>query len=135
MSRNAVLAALLWLTLPGLSLADDPALPADEDLESQGAVIGEITVNVGDVFDPSDPQEDRRLFRMANRLHRTTRESVIRDQLLVHSGDRYSRRLLEESERLLRQDRYLYEAEIRPVRYAGNRVDLEVITRDVWTLN
>jgi outer membrane protein assembly factor BamA len=135
MKRIAALAALLWLSLPGLSVADETALPPDDALESQGAVIGEIRVDVGDVFDPSIPEEDRRLFRMANRLHRTTRESVIRDQLLFHSGDRYSRRVLEESERLLRQDRYLYDIEIRPVRYSGNRVDLVVVTRDVWTLN
>lgn len=137
MKRIAVLAALLWLTRPGLAPADDAAvqLPPDDALEAQGAVIGEIRIDVGDVFDPKDPEEDRRLFRMANKLHRTTRESVILNQLLVHSGDRYSRRLLEESERLLRQDRYLYDARIRPVRYAGNTVDLEVVTRDVWTLN
>ena len=136
MKRIALLAALLSTLAPGLALADQaPELPPDDILESQGAVIGEIRVDVGDVFDPRDPEEDRRLFRMANKLHRTTRESVILDQLLFHSGDRYSRRLLEESERLLRQDRYLYDVEIRPVRYAGNRVDLEVVTRDVWTLN
>jgi outer membrane protein assembly factor BamA len=138
MNRKVALATLLWLTLPCLSLADDTAtlpLPPEDTLESQGAVIGDIQVHVGDVFDPSDPEEDRRLFLLANKLHRTTRESVILNQLLFRSGDRFSKRLLEESERILRQDRYLYDAEIRPVRYAGNRVDLEVVTRDVWTLN
>jgi outer membrane protein assembly factor BamA len=131
-----VLAALLWLALPAALRADDTAeVPPDAVLEKQGAVVGDVIIRVGDVFDPSDPQEDRRLFRLANKLHRNTREGVIREQLLFRSGDRYSRRLLEESERLLRQDRYLYEAEIRPVRYDGNRVDLEVVTRDVWTLN
>jgi outer membrane protein assembly factor BamA len=138
MSRIAALAALLWFTLPALSLAGDtesPPLPPDEALESQGAVIGDIAVHVGDVFDPEEPEENRRLFLLANKLHRTTRESVILNQLLFHSGEHYSRRLLDESERILRQDRYLYDAEIRPVRYAGNRVDVEVVTRDVWTLN
>ncbi len=132
-SRLRCLAALLWLGLPLPCLAAD--LPPDEALETGGAVIGEIRISVGDVFDPDDPEEDRRLFLLANKLHRNTRESVIRDQLLIHSGDRFSRRLLEESERLLRKNRYLYDAEIRAVRYDGNRVDLEVVTRDVWTLN
>ncbi|HEX3129165.1 MAG TPA: hypothetical protein VH394_17660, partial [Thermoanaerobaculia bacterium] len=142
MKRMVALAALLWLAVPGLSPADEPppastapAVPPDDALESQGAVIGEIKVNVGDVFNPEDPEENRRLFLIANKLHRTTRDSVILDQLLFRSGDRYSRRLLDESERILRQDRYLYDAEIRPVRYNGNRVDVEVVTRDVWTLN
>src|SRR4051812_46020784 len=136
MRRTAALAALLWLTLPCLSMAADPipaapapGVPPDETLEAEGAVIGDITVHVGDVFDPDDPKENRRLFLLANKLHRTTRESVILDQLLFRSGDLYSRRVLDESERILRQDRYLYDAEIRPVRYEGNRVDVEVITR------
>ncbi len=133
------MAALLWLVhQPAASAADDsprPGIPSDEALESRGAVIGDIVVHVGDVFDPEIPEEDRRLFRLANKLHRTTRESVILDQLLFRSGDRYSRRLLDESERILRKDRYLYDADIRPVRYEGNRVDVEVDTRDVWTLN
>ena len=35
---------------------------------------------------------------------------------------------------MLRANRYLYEAEIRPVPAGDGRVDLEVETRDVWTL-
>ncbi len=134
-----VLAALLWLAIALPCLGEEsgtvPNVPANEALEADGAVIGDIRVSVGDVFDPDDPDEDHRLFLLANKLHLNTRESVIREQLLIHSGDRFSKRLVEESERLLRKNRYLYDAEIRPVRYDGNRVDLEVVTRDVWTLN
>lgn len=131
------------LIAPALFLAADaPALraqttpvPPDAQLEAAGAVIGEVEIRAGDVFDPDDPQEDRRLFRFANRLHRTTREAVIAGQLLFQPGDRYSRRVLDESERLLRANRYLRDAEIRPVRYRDNRVDLVVLTQDVWTVN
>jgi hypothetical protein len=64
-----------------------------------------------------------------------TRASAIEAQLLFASGDPYSRRVLEETERALRNLRYIFDAEIRPVRYYDNIVDLEVATRDVWTLN
>ena len=111
-----------------------PGVPDDATLEARGAVIGDVLVRAGDVFDPADPAEDKLLFRFANRLHRSTREHVIENRLLFAPGDPYSRRVLEESERLLRATRYLYDAQIRPVRYRDNRVDLEVITRDVWTL-
>ncbi|HEX9967289.1 MAG TPA: hypothetical protein VGB06_05040 [Solirubrobacterales bacterium] len=122
--------------IPLTSAAETPTpVPPDEQLEAEGAVIGEVEVRVRDVFDPGDPREDRRLFRFANRLHRTTRESVIASQLLFRPGDRYSRRVLDESERLLRSDRYLRDAEIRPIRYRGNRVDLVVVTQDIWTVN
>ena len=59
---------------------------------------------------------------------------VVRRQLLFAEGDPFSRRVLEETERILRRNRYLYDAEIRVVGYHQNRVDLEVHTRDVWTL-
>jgi hypothetical protein len=111
-----------------------PGVPDDATLEARGAVIGDVLIRAGDVFDPADPSEDRLLFRFANRLHRSTREQVVENRLLFAPGDPYSRRVLEESERLLRATRYLYDAQIRPVRYRDNRVDLEVITRDVWTL-
>ncbi len=132
----SLLAFLLLLAAGAPALqAETSPVPPDDELEAAGAVIGEVEINSGDVFDSDDPQEDRRLFHLANRLHRTTRESVIAGQLLFRPGDRYSRRVLDESARLLRANRYLRDAEIRPVRYRDNRVDLMVITQDVWTVN
>lgn len=110
-------------------------LPSSEELEKSGAVIGEIVIRVKDIFDLEDPKENRKLFRLANRLHRRTREHVIADQLLFKPGDRFSRQLLDESARLLRGNRYFYDAQVRPVAYHDGRVDVEVVTRDVWTLN
>lgn len=109
-------------------------MPDDEALERAGAIIGRVIVRTGDVFDLEDPAEDRWLFRAANAVHRRTREGVVRRLVLFRPGDPYSRRVLEESERLLRSTGYLYDAEIRPVRVEGGRVDVQVRTRDVWTL-
>ena len=64
-----------------------------------------------------------------------TRESVIRGQLLFKTGDLYSDRIVQETERILRANDYLYDATIVPVAYDGKHVDLEVRTRDTWTLN
>src|SRR5262245_52808047 len=121
--------------LPPAPSSSAPAtVPPDETLERDGAVVGDVILHVEDVFDPSNPKEDHLLFRLANRLHRNTRDEVIERQLLFKPGDRYSRHALDESERILRQNRYLYDVDIRPVRYGDGRVDLEVVTRDVWTL-
>jgi hypothetical protein len=111
-----------------------PGVPDDRTLESSGAVVGTITIRAASIFDTDDPKEDRALFRGANRLHITTREGVIRRQLTFAEGDRYTRAALDESERLLRHNGYLYDATIKPVRYEGDQVDVEVRTRDVWTL-
>jgi hypothetical protein len=112
-----------------------PGIPTDEELEAAGAVIGEIAIDNQNIFNLEDVQDDTRLFRLADRLHARTREKVIRRQLLFKSGARYSRRVLDESERILRADGYFYDAWIRPVRYHDGTVDVEVTTRDVWTLN
>jgi outer membrane protein assembly factor BamA len=111
------------------------ALPSDAELEKSGAVFGEIRIDNKDVFDQSDPKDNKALFRLADKLHVRTRQSVIRHQLLFRSGDRYSRHALEESARILRSDRYFYDAAIVPVRYHDGKVDVLVTTRDVWTLD
>lgn len=104
-------------------------------LESSGAVIGEIFIDPQNIFDLSDPKENKALFRLANRLHIKTRERVVRQQLLFSSGDLYSARLLAESERILRGASYIFDASVRPIAYHDGRVDVAVTTRDVWTLN
>ena len=112
-----------------------PAIPSPAELEARGAVIGEVHIMVGDVFDTSIEGEDGWLYRTANKLHINTREQVVRDQLLFKPGDPYDDRVVRETERLLRANDYMYDAAIVPVAYDGERVDLEVRTRDVWTLN
>lgn len=120
---------------PAAQAPEAPATPAqEEETVPEGTPIGEIRIISTGIFDPREPGENKRVFRLANRLHFTTRPHVIERQLLFGSGDPYSRELVEESERLLRANRYLYDADIRPVRRDDGQVDLEVHTRDVWTL-
>ncbi len=114
---------------------ETPGVPSDAELEAAHAVIGLILIDNENIFDVNDPGDDRKLFRLANRLHRKTRPSVIRKQLLFRSGKPYDRRQLDESERILRADGYFYDAWIRPISYHNGVVDVRVTTRDVWTLN
>ncbi len=111
-----------------------PALPSWTELQSAGARVGRVTVVAQDVFDTSDPEEDRWLFRWANRLHLQTRPEVIERALLFKTGDVLSLRLLEETERLLRSNRYLYDVRIVPVAWRDGVVDIEVRTQDTWSL-
>jgi outer membrane protein assembly factor BamA len=110
-------------------------VPPDEELESTHATIGDIIIDVRQIFDTSKPEEDTTLFRLGNKLHIRTRDDTIRSQLLFAHGAAYSRRELDESERILRRTRYLYDAQIYPVAYHDGVVDVKVTTRDVWTLN
>jgi hypothetical protein len=134
---------ILWLRClseeaAAASTGHAPVLAAGP--ESQGAippgsVIGEVRVVARDIFDSDRPGEDRRIFRLANKLHRTTRAPVIERQLLFRPGDVFSPELVEESARLLRTNDYLYDVEMKPVLRQDGKVDVEVVTRDVWTLN
>ena len=110
-------------------------VPSDSELEAAGAVIGKIDIDLRNIFDESDPRERNGLFRLANRLHIRTKRSTIKAQLLFASGDKYAARKLAETERALRLLSYIYDARIVPVRYADGKVDVKVITKDVWTLS
>ena len=132
---------IFGLALAGASLAqtdtppgDGTALPKPAELEAAGATVGEIVFDRQNVFDLTNPEENNALYRLANRWHIVTRESIVRNQLLFKPGDTFSARLLEESERLLRQNVYFYDARIEPVGYENGEVAIRVRTRDLWTL-
>jgi len=130
-ARRLVVVACL-AAVAGSARAEQPA-PAGQ---SPGALptIGTISITSNDIFDLDRPHENRALFRLANRLHVRTRPDVIRQQLLFDTGDSYSRQSLEESERILRSNRYIQEVSLRPIRRGDGTVDVDVTTSDVWTL-
>jgi hypothetical protein len=108
--------------------------PSFAELEAAGAVIGDIRIDNQNIFDLEDSRENKSLYALANWMHIRTRPEVIRKQLLFASGERVSVRLIEETERLLRGNNYLYDVFIRPVDVHDGVVDIEVRTRDTWTL-
>ena len=110
-------------------------LPSFDELEALGARIGTIRIDPQNIFDLADPEENNFLFRWANKLHLRTRASTIEHVLLFKSGDALSAHLIDETERLLRNRRYLYDVDIRAVAYHDGVVDIDVVTRDTWTLN
>ena len=114
--------------------AAQPEVPSFAELEAAGAVIGEIRVDTHSIFDLGDPHESGFAYRLANALHIKTRPELIRRSLLFKSGERLSVRVIEETERLIRATSTVYDVTIRPLRYGEGVVDLEVVTRDTWTL-
>jgi hypothetical protein len=129
---------LASLALAGAARAQEaqpPAIASFDELEALGARIGTVRVVPRNIFNLDDPEENNTVFAIANWLHITTRPAVIERALLFKSGDRISRQVIEESERVLRANRSVYDVEIRPGEYRDGFVDLEVITRDTWTLD
>jgi outer membrane protein assembly factor BamA len=144
----------LIVTLVGMALAGWPARAQTAPEKPRDCAPGEISaagkecapppavqptvrqihVVTQNIFDPQKPGEDRALFRLANRFHIVTRPNVIERQVLLKPGAAYSPEEAAESERILRKNRYLYDAQIHPVPVGDGQVDVNVITRDVWTL-
>lgn len=143
-SSTALAAACIgaWTLLAqpsvGQNASTNPADPAAvrADLERLGATVRTVNIIVDDVFDPNDPKEDKALYRLANRLHISTRPAVIDSTLLFHRGDSFATRVLEESERALRALDFVSAATVAPGLYdaATNSVDVDVHVRDSWTL-
>ncbi len=105
-------------------------------LERAGATIRAINITVDNVFDPSKPEEDKKLYRWANKVHIRTHPSVIEAALLFKTGDRYQARVLEESARVLRARGFLADARVTYRAYdpQTNTVEVDVYVRDSWTL-
>jgi len=93
--------------------------------------VRHISFTRHDVF----PQTEGKPFfyKWANALHPVTRKSVVRNELLFGSGDRYDRELTEETERRLRRLAYLGDARILTFPVSEDSVDLEVVTQDQWS--
>lgn len=128
--------ALIWHATAGAQEAPPPTpLPTFTELEAAGAKVGEIRVRTREIFDTTDPEEDKALFHWANALHVRTRVGVIERALLFKTGEPVSARLIDETERLLRSTRYLQDVLIRPAQVHDGVVDIDVETRDTWTLD
>jgi outer membrane protein assembly factor BamA len=133
--------AALLLLLAASAFGQEAAVPApaaeSTELERSGATIRAINVTVDNVFDPdTNPEEDKRLYRWANKVHFRTRPQVIESILLFKIGDKYQARLLDESARTLRARGFLSEARLTPRAYdpATNTVEVDVRVRDSWSL-
>ncbi len=152
--ESAVLVSLLLLctaaagraqTASEQALACRPFVPAGSDYEfargsrelpqdAQALRFGEVHLTRLSIFDESDPGEDIPLFRWANDFHILTRPQVIRQQLLFSEGQEFDARLLAETARLLRQQAYFHDADVRAVSVCDEAVDIEVISKDNWSL-
>ena len=102
---------------------------------SSSAAVAVIRVERLNVFDPAVPGENWWPFRIANKIHFTTREEVVRRELLLSPGDRYTQLRALESERNLRGLGFFRRAEIRSAPRADGTTDLLVRTQDSWTTN
>lgn len=100
-----------------------------------GYVIRSITIDAQNVFNPLNPEEAGVVGMVGNSVHITTREQVVRWELLFKEGDPYSQEIISESERNLRKRSYLSEVLIEShFNDEDKGVDIVVHTRDQWSM-
>jgi hypothetical protein len=102
-----------------------------QHLEAEGYRLGELRIEVGDVYVGSDLAWFQRL---ANRLHAETDPDAVRDLLTIRSGERVTAFEIYEAERILRGQPFFTNARIVPRGCDGDRVAADVRVRDAWTL-
>lgn len=98
--------------------------------------ISYIFVDNHSIFDTSDPSLSPRFawaYHAANKLHRRTRRSVIRRELLFHQGDCYDPALLDETARLLRGYNFISRADVYGIRQPDGSYHVIVDTQDEWS--
>ena len=95
--------------------------------------IDRVEIVRHDIFEARDGGGVSWPYRLANRLHVRTRESVIRRELLFEEGDCLDPFLLAESERLLRGYGFLSRAEITALPRGDGIHDVIVDTQDDWS--
>lgn len=125
-----LLSGLVPMTMP--LEAARPSKPWSA-LAARKAIIGKIEVEIGDVFDLTNPDENTWIGRTADHFHASTRETVIRRVLLFAEGEPVPERRIYETERLLRALPFVKNAHIDPVVQPDGTVVAKVRVRDAWT--
>ncbi|MGQ0644419.1 MAG: BamA/TamA family outer membrane protein [Elusimicrobiota bacterium] len=111
-------------------------LPADawsKKWRPQGKRIRHIRILRTDIFNTKLKKENKTPYRVINALHFSTKERVIKNELLMQEGEAYDPRLARESERALRRILRLRRVKVRAVPVDDDEVDLEVRVQETWT--
>ena len=98
--------------------------------EPQNKRIGTIHIVSLEVF-----SEDDGFLEWFNLFHRTTRDDIIRRELLIEPGQRWDQALVDETLRKIRNPFLSNVVVILPIAASdATLVDVLVVTRDVWSL-
>jgi outer membrane protein assembly factor BamA len=97
-------------------------------------VIQNITIVRENVFSPDDNPLGI-TYPIVRRLHVTTRERIIKQELLFQKGDILDEELIQETERNLRRLNYLERARVSYEVNPEGDADVTIHTKDSWSLN
>ena len=98
----------------------------------EGRRIRRIDVDARGIFDPTPTDRFRFFYKLVDKLHVTTRDAAVRQQLPIEPGDKWTLTRGRETMRMLRDMGILNPQGLAAVE-RGDSVDVEVVTRDAWS--
>ncbi len=101
----------------------------------RGWLIDSVIVDNRNIFDTECPKYRHFAFSLANKFHYKTRRSIVRQEILLRSGEPFSPELAEETARNLRQRLKIYDAWVSIKPLSNRRVKVRVVTIDEWSLS
>ena len=112
----------------------------DAFLKYDGKIIRKIIIDrIGFEKMVVDTSRNLQSFisKTANKLHKNSKESIIRNNMFVREGSPLNPYRVADNERLLRNLNFIMDARIyvRPISKSSDSVDLIVVTRDVFSLS
>ena len=135
-NRFAFVFIALFSSLAFAQAENSPDSTKDAAVDSSAAFrIDEIRYSIGDVFDDSKvhTKYDKWAYDLLNWIHIETREHTVKKLLLFDEGDLVNFDYLLESERFLRDQKFLSDASIDVNNENGKNI-ATVKTSDNWTL-
>lgn len=118
-------------TLPDNEFEQAPIIPPDFLTNKP---IGEISQIHYSVFSDDKALSLNWLYQWLNDIHTTTKNKVIIQELSFSPNDNFDPVKVIESERLIRRQKYIYDARIRPISLCDDKVNIEISTRDTWSI-
>lgn len=107
-------------------------------LEFEGKIIRNIKITTLDPFGnslvDSMPTRKNILYRGGNQIHKKTMRITIRNLLLFHANEPLDALLLKESERLMRNQRYIHDVEFNVIPVSNDSVDVYIRELDLWSV-
>ncbi|MDD2630857.1 MAG: hypothetical protein PHH42_00160 [Bacteroidales bacterium] len=109
-------------------------------LKDEGKIVRDIHVVTFDPFghyvQDTSLHPQGWLMKTGNALHAKTRETTIKNMLLFKKGELFDSLVVQESERLIRSQKYLRDVEFftKPASKGSDSLDVYVWAWDVWSL-
>lgn len=98
-------------------------------------IIDSIIIDNRDIYNTSEKRYNNFLFRSANRLHYTTRRSVVSREVLLQTNDRFYYELADETARNLRSRLHLFDAWVEVEVLGNGHLLVRIVTIDQWSFS